>query len=207
MSVTIRTIPCGPYQANAYLVYTEGRDDCVVVDPGDDFQGLLNAISRSGRKLSAILLTHGHFDHILAAGPLAKETGAQVYVHEEDLEMINDDAKNAYMADVSTLPAPKDILAVEYEDTLDAAGMHFEVIHTPGHSKGSVCLFLSEDKTMFTGDTLFQAGVGRMDLYGGSPMRMRASLRKLFAMEGSIAVYPGHGGFTTIAAERTRYNV
>lgn len=207
MSVTIRTIPCGAYQANAYLVYTEGRDDCVVVDPGDDFQGLLNAISRSGRKLSAILLTHGHFDHILAAGPLAKETGAQVYVHEEDLEMINDDAKNAYMADVSTLPAPKDILAVEYEDSLDAAGMHFEVIHTPGHSKGSVCLFLSEDKTMFTGDTLFQAGVGRMDLYGGSPMRMRSSLRKLFAMEGSIAVYPGHGGFTTIAAERTRYNV
>ena len=207
MSVTIRTIVCGTYQANAYLVYKEGRDDCVLIDPGDDLQALLNAIGREGRKLSAILLTHGHFDHILAAAPLAKETGAQVYIHEEDMEMLADEGKSAYMADVSVLPPPRGLLAVEFEDTLDAAGMRFEILHTPGHSRGSACLYLPDEKTMFSGDTLFQAGMGRMDLYGGSPMQMRASLRKLFAMDGSIAVYPGHGGFTTIAAERARYNI
>ena len=207
MSVTIRTIPCGAYQANAYLVFREDRDDCILIDPGDDLQALLKAIGSAGRRLAAILLTHGHFDHILSAAPLAKETGAQVFIHEGDLEMLNDDGKNAYMADVATLPPPRDILAVEFEDTLDVAGMKFEMVHTPGHSKGSSCLYLPDEKTMFTGDTLFQAGVGRMDLYGGSPMQMRSSLRKLFDMDGSIAVYPGHGGFSTIAAERTRYHV
>lgn len=207
MSVTIRTIPCGAYQANAYLVFREDRDDCILIDPGDDLQALLKAIGSAGRRLAAILLTHGHFDHILAAAPLAKETGAQVFIHEGDLEMLNDDAKNAYMADVATLPPPRDILAVEFEDTLDVAGLKFEIVHTPGHSKGSSCLYLPGEKTMFTGDTLFQAGVGRMDLYGGSPMQMRSSLRKLFDMDGSIAVYPGHGGFSTMAAERTRYHV
>ena len=207
MSVTIRTVPCGAYLANAYIVYKEDSSECVLVDPGDDLQALLKAIGTTGHRLAAILLTHGHFDHILAAGPLAKETGAQVYIHEGDLEMLTDESKNAYMADVSTLPPPRDILAVEFEDTLDVAGMHFEILHTPGHSKGSSCIYMPEEKTMFSGDTLFQAGVGRMDLYGGSPMQMRASLRRLFAMEPGIAVYPGHGGFTTIAAERTRYNV
>ncbi|MBR6766861.1 MAG: MBL fold metallo-hydrolase [Clostridia bacterium] len=207
MNISIRTIPCGAYQANAYLVYREDRDDCILIDPGDDLKALLNAVGSAGRRLSAIFLTHGHFDHIIAAAPLARETGAQVYVHEEDLEMLNDEKKNAYTPGVTELSAPKDILAMEYEDTLDAAGMHFDVVHTPGHTKGSVCLHLPEEKIMFTGDTLFQAGMGRMDLYGGSPMQMRHSLRKLFAMEGGITVYPGHGGITTIAAERTRYNV
>ncbi len=205
--MTIHTIPCGSYQANAFLVFMQGRDDCILVDPGDDLQALKDAVARSGKKLSAILLTHGHFDHILAASPLAKETGAQVYVHEGDMEMLNDIRLNAYMPGAAVLPAPKDIIAEEYDDVLDVAGMHFEIVHTPGHSKGSVCLYLREEKKMFTGDTLFQAGFGRMDLHGGSPMQMRTSLKNLFEMDADIAVYPGHGGFSTIGAERARYRL
>ncbi|MBE5774319.1 MAG: MBL fold metallo-hydrolase [Clostridiales bacterium] len=207
MSLTIHTIPCGSYQANAFLVFMQDRDDCILVDPGDDLQALKDAVARSGKKLSAILLTHGHFDHILAASPLAKETGAQVYVHEGDMEMLNDIRLNAYMPGAAVLPAPKDIIAEEYDDVLDVAGMHFEIVHTPGHSKGSVCLYLREEKKMFTGDTLFQAGFGRMDLHGGSPMQMRTSLKNLFEMDADIAVYPGHGGFSTIGAERARYRL
>lgn len=207
MSLTIHTIPCGSYQANAFLVFMQDRDDCILVDPGDDLQALKDAVARSGKKLSAILLTHGHFDHILAASPLAKETGAQVYVHEGDMEMLNDIRLNAYMPGAAVLPAPKDIIAEEYDDVLDVAGMHFEIVHTPGHSKGSVCLYLREEKKMFTGDTLFQAGFGRMDLHGGSPMQMRTSLKNLFEMDSDIAVYPGHGGFSTIGAERARYRL
>lgn len=207
MSLTIHTIPCGSYQANAFLVFMQDRDDCILVDPGDDLQALKDAVARSGKKLSAILLTHGHFDHILAASPLAKETGAQVYVHEGDMEMLNDIRLNAYMPGAAVLPAPKDIIAEEYDDVLDVAGMHFEIVHTPGHSKGSVCLYLREEKKMFTGDTLFQAGFGRMDLHGGSPMQMRTSLKNLFEMDVDIAVYPGHGGFSTIGAERARYRL
>lgn len=207
MSLTIHTIPCGSYQANAFLVFMQDRDDCILVDPGDDLQALKDAVARSGKKLSAILLTHGHFDHILAASPLAKETGAQVYVHEGDMEMLNDIRLNAYMPGTAVLPAPKDIIAEEYDDVLDVAGMHFEIVHTPGHSKGSVCLYLREEKKMFTGDTLFQAGFGRMDLHGGSPMQMRTSLKNLFEMDADIAVYPGHGGFSTIGAERARYRL
>lgn len=205
--MTIHTIPCGSYQANAFLVFMQDRDDCILVDPGDDLQALKDAVARSGKKLSAILLTHGHFDHILAASPLAKETGAQVYVHEGDMEMLNDIRLNAYMPGAAVLPAPKDIIAEEYDDVLDVAGMHFEIVHTPGHSKGSVCLYLREEKKMFTGDTLFQAGFGRMDLHGGSPMQMRTSLKNLFEMDADIAVYPGHGGFSTIGAERARYRL
>ena len=154
MSLTIPTIPCGSYQANAFLVFMQDRDDCILVDPGDDLQALKDAVARSGKKLSAILLTHGHFDHILAASPLAKETGAQVYVHEGDMEMLNDIRLNAYMPGAAVLPAPKDIIAEEYDDVLDVAGMHFEIVHTPGHSKGSVCIYLPDDKTMFSGDLI-----------------------------------------------------
>lgn len=205
MAINILTLCCGPYQENAYLAWADGREDCVLVDPGGDLPALRRAIGE--RRLAAILLTHGHFDHILAAKPLADAFGAPVYIHADDAEMLNDPEKDAYDAYAADLPQPTDLAAAPFGEELSAAGMDFEILHTPGHSKGSACLYLPAERVLFSGDTLFQAGFGRMDLYGGSPMQMRDSLKKLFALPGDVAVYPGHGGTTTIGAEKGRYRL
>lgn len=207
MNIAIQPIPCGAYEANAFLVCAPDRDDCILIDPGDDLQLLQAAIARSGRKLAAILLTHGHFDHILAASPLAKETGAEVYIHAGDMEMLNDSILNSYNSMVCNLPAPRDIIAEPFEETLDIAGMHIQIMNTPGHSKGSSCFYIEEEKTLFSGDTLFCEGFGRMDLHGGSPTQMRDSLRRLFDLPGDVKVYCGHGPNTTIGMERARYRL
>ncbi len=205
MSIDIQRAVCGAYQENAYVVRAGGRDDCVVIDPGDDLAQIEGMVG--GAKPGAILLTHGHFDHTLAAQPLAEKTGAPVYIHPGDIQMLNDARLCSYDPDVCRLPAPSGLPALPLGDRLNAAGIDFEVLHTPGHSRGSVCLYLPGEGVLFSGDTLFRAGYGRMDLYGGSPEEMVRSLRRLFELPAEIRVYPGHGEATTIGAERARYRL
>ena len=206
MPIQIRSVCCGTIQENAWIVGLEGRDDCVVVDPGDEYSKLAKAIG--DKKVSAILLTHGHFDHIMAVGELAAATGAPVYIHPLDMEMLDDMRLNGGLGrmGVSARPGPA-IHAKALDEELSAAGMDFEIIHTPGHSKGSVCLYLPDEGALFAGDTLFMGGFGRMDLHGGSPLEMRESLRRLFTLPGEVRVYPGHGPSTTIGDERSRYRL
>ena len=206
MNIDIRLAVCGVYRENAYAVGVAGRDDCVLIDPGDDLEAVSALLD--GRAPGAILITHGHFDHTLAAAPLAARFGAPVYVHALDREMLTDSLLNAYDPDAASLPAlPRELEAREFGDTLSVCGMDFQVLHTPGHSRGSVCLYLSEPGLLFSGDTLFEAGFGRMDLYGGDVNQMRDSLRQLFGLPGGVKVYPGHGDATTIAREAARYRL
>ena len=206
MSIQIRTIVCGDIQENAYLAYVEGRDDCVLVDPGDDYIKLRDALGP--RRLAAILLTHGHFDHNLATGRLARDTGAPVYAAREDMEMLNDPRINGLgdLMDGFAMPGPA-IEAEPFGEKLSAAGMEFEIIPTPGHTRGSVCLRVIGEDVLFTGDTLFRAGFGRMDLHGGSERDMMKSLMKLFGLPPELKVWPGHGMPTTIGEERSRYRL
>ena len=203
----IQTIPCGAYQENAYLVCPDGRDDAFLVDPGDGLSAIQAAINASGRTLSAILLTHGHFDHILAAQPLAEHYGATVYIHENDAEMLDDPEKSAYAPEVCLLPPPCGLPRTCYGKTVEVCGETLHVLHTPGHSLGSVCLYDEAGGILFTGDTLFRAGYGRTDLHGGSERHMITSLTFLLALPGKLTAYPGHGPATTIAQERRRYGL
>ncbi len=207
MDYTIQTIVCGAYQENAYLLCAQGRNDALLVDPGDDLSQLHRALEASGRTLGAILLTHGHFDHMLSAQPLSLETGAPVYICAEDVELLTDPNKNAYDTSCATRPCPKQMEAQELGEAIELCGIRFEVLRTPGHSRGSACFYDGENGILFSGDTLFCAGFGRMDFYGGSHSQMRSSLRLLFRLPEETKVYPGHGCDTTIGREHARYHL
>ena len=207
MKYEIKPVLCGLYQENAYLLCPEGTGDALLIDPGDDLNALKRALEASGRTLRAILLTHGHFDHMLAAQPLSRITGAPVYVHPLDQELLCDEDKNAYDLNCASLPCPADFEAEELEDEIEVCGLRFRVLHTPGHTRGSVCYYDAENGILFSGDTLFCAGFGRMDLYGGSPAQMRTSLRSLFELPEDTQVCCGHGPMTGIQAEKRRYSL
>ncbi|MBR6890281.1 MAG: MBL fold metallo-hydrolase [Clostridia bacterium] len=206
MNIEIVRVLCGLIQENAYIVAVPGRDDCVVVDPGDEYPKLKRALGE--RRVGAILLTHGHFDHIMAAGPLAAAYGAPVYVSAADMEMLNDAAINGYTGLMGGGTCWPRIGAAPYAGgALSVCGLDFTILSTPGHSRGSVCLYLPDAAALFSGDTLFCAGYGRLDLHGGNLADMLSSLKALFALPADTAVYPGHGGNTTIGKERVRYRL
>lgn len=183
----------GAYQTNCYIIHDEHSKTCCVIDPGYEADLVLSKLDSLGLTLEAILLTHGHFDHVGAVKELAAETGCAVYLHPEDL----------------TMPPMMTAGPLYYTNTyaegtrLSLAGLDIAVLHTPGHTPGSVCLLV--ENTIFSGDTLFQGSCGRTDLPGGDWATITKSLHRLAALEGNFWVYPGHGGSTTLRDEK-RYN-
>ena len=186
MEIAVLTV--GAYQTNCYLVWKEGREDCVVIDPGYTPDKILEAVRREGKTVAAILLTHGHFDHVGGVKKLAKETNCDVYLRPEERTM------------PQIITAGELYSTRKYEDTITVAGLTFRVLHTPGHTPGSVCLLC--EGVLFSGDTLFAGSCGRCDLPGGDEEEIRHSLKKLAALPGDMPVLPGHGGDTTLQRER-----
>ena len=190
----IKTLPVGHLETNCYIVSNENTHECVVIDPGDESNCILDYIEDCHLKCTAILLTHGHYDHTGAVETVAEETGAVVYMNSLD------DCKNYPYSDVFIYSLPENGISCEEGDVIEQAGLAFEVIATPGHTKGSVT-FKVED-ALFTGDTLFRGSCGRTDSPGGSWEQLTQSLRRLGELEGDYLVCPGHGDSTTLQRER-----
>lgn len=184
----IRRVQVGMLGTNCYVVSMPNRDDCVVIDPGADAEKIRQAMGE--KKLSAVLLTHGHFDHMSAADDLVT-AGVQLYIHEQDAAMLQDPALNvSWMIgeQVTVQAAP---ISVSEGDTIEAAGLTFTVLHTPGHTAGSCCYACGD--VLFTGDTVMGMGCGRTDLPTGSEEAMMTSLHRLQKMQGTTTMLGGHG--------------
>ena len=188
--INMKHLALGAYQTNCYLVWEEASPTCVVIDPGYEPDTVLDEAKALGKEIAAILLTHGHFDHVGGVREIAAETGCRVYLCDADLAM----------------PPQMTAGPLYYTDTysegsfVEEAGLSFKVLHTPGHTPGSVCLMC--ENTLFSGDTLFWGSCGRTDLPGGSWATIRVSLKRLADLSGDFDVYPGHGDATTLSFER-----
>ena len=189
----VHTMALGAYQTNCYIIHDEASTSCCVIDPGYTPEVVLDYLQQQQLTVDAILLTHCHFDHVGGVKEIAAETGCKVYLCEEDLSMPPMmTAGKLYYTDTYT-----------DGDSLSLSGLSIRVLHTPGHTPGSVCLVA--ENSIFSGDTLFQRSCGRADLPGGDWDTICGSLKRLAALEGNYFVHPGHGGATTLAEER-RFN-
>ncbi|MGQ9532497.1 MAG: MBL fold metallo-hydrolase [Desulfotomaculales bacterium] len=194
----------GHMQANCYIIGCPATGEAAVVDPGGDADRILARLKARGLRLRYIILTHGHVDHIAALGEVRDATGAEVLIHAADAEMLTDPTRNlSFFMGRRLRFSPAERLLAD-GDTIEVGTVRLEVVHTPGHTPGGICL--KTDDLVITGDTLFAGSVGRSDFPGGNHRQLIRSIKeRLLCLPGHIRVYPGHGPETTIEEEK-RYN-
>ncbi|MBR6045916.1 MAG: MBL fold metallo-hydrolase [Ruminococcus sp.] len=195
--------PLSVCDTNSFIVASD-ENNCVLIDAPDEADYILEQIDIYGLELKKIFLTHGHFDHIGAVADLVEETGCEVYIHEKDLsKLLSGDADVSRFFGLRSARKVKKAIPIGADDELTLDELVFDVLHTPGHTSGSVC-YICKD-CMFTGDTLFDRSIGRTDMPDGDPEVMKQSLRKICSLGGNLKIYPGHMSNTTLDRER-KYN-
>ena len=199
--MTIYTLPHGLVDSNSYII-SDGLD-CVIIDCGVKAKDVLQVIEKNSLNPRYIILTHGHFDHVYHVKPLKDATNAKVCLHESEVDLYRDPDKNGFsmfgMAREMNLPQPDQLLNDGL--VLEAGTLKLNIIHTPGHTQGSICILA--ENYLFSGDTLFSMSVGRTDLPSGSSKSLHDSItKKLFTLDDEVTVYPGHGSKTTIGYEK-----
>lgn len=196
----IKEFVVGPLENNCFIIIEESSKECFITDPGDEPDRMTDFISENSLKVKYLVCTHAHFDHVGALPELQKETGAKIVMHKADLPVYERSHDHAALWGFEIDPLPRPDVFVSDGDTIDIGNLHFEILHTPGHSPGGICIY--GEGIVITGDTLFAGSVGRTDLPGGDTLQLRASFRRLMLLPDSIRVLPGHGPETTIGRER-----
>ena len=204
-------LPVGPLQCNCSILGDETSHEAIVVDPGEDIPRIMALLARHSLTVKQIIVTHAHIDHIAGAHRLKQLTGAPVLYNQNDLPLVKMMAVQATWLGVPTptVEAPDDTLDEGKLITIGAGpersrrGLTGSILHTPGHTEGSVCLYLPDQALILAGDTLFAGSIGRTDLPGGNTRKLLASIHeRLLTLPDEVTVIPGHGASTTIGAER-----
>lgn len=200
----IKQFIAGLIENNMYLVMDEKSHDAVLIDASQDIPELKKVVDELGANVKYILITHGHFDHIMGLNSLKKTLNAPAVICKDDLAISDNVNEFTRLFGVPDIVPPTYEKFVKNGDVLDVGDMQIKVIQTPGHTEGGVCYLIGEN--LFSGDTLFKQSVGRTDLFGGNLEKIRHSVKEvLFKLDENIKVFPGHGPITTIAYEK-KYN-
>ncbi|MEG0546304.1 MAG: MBL fold metallo-hydrolase [Oscillospiraceae bacterium] len=202
MSISVKTLVLGPLSANSYLITDSQSGISAVIDPGEYNDAMKNEIK--GKTIEYILLTHGHFDHLLGAADLKEATGAKIAIHEDDeIGLKSEKASLALWEYPDTQKFVSADILLKDKDKINLGKTEIKVMHTKGHTRGGVCYIIEEDRIIFSGDTLFCLTAGRTDFDGGSEKELMQSLKMLKNLEGDYTVYTGHNKSTTLDFERT----
>jgi hydroxyacylglutathione hydrolase len=199
--MVIRKLVVGPLENNCFMIADEKTAECLVTDPGDEPDRILDLIKENNFRVKYILCTHAHFDHVGALPEVREETGAKIVLHSDDLVIYRNATEYAKSWGFEIDPLPEPDLLVSEGYILRLGALEFRVLHTPGHSPGGVCIY--GEGILITGDTLFAGSVGRTDLYGGDIKKLKASFKRLMSLPDETRVLPGHGPESTIGRERT----
>ena len=203
--IEIKSMTLGMVATNCYLIINKETKEALLIDPADNALRISNVIEENVCTLKAILLTHGHFDHIMALNELKKRYNVPVYAHEAEEEVLKQSSLNmsGMIGQIYTTQAD---IYVKDGEHLKLAGLDIIVLHTPGHTKGGVCYYLPEEKVLMSGDTLFHCSIGRTDFPTGSMSQLVRSVKEqLFVLPDDVQVYPGHDSVTSIGYEK-QYN-
>lgn len=202
----INKLVVGPVTTNCYIVSNENTKEAIIIDPGAEPDRIMRKVEEEGVLVKAILLTHGHFDHVMAVNELKNRCHAKVYVGEEDADLMENPDENVSAMFGQPYIARADETLRDGEQ-LQMAGFSIEVLHTPGHTKGGVCYYFKDEGVLFCGDTVFFQSVGRTDFPTGNSRILSESIQnKIFSLPDDVQLFTGHGESTTVGYEK-KYNL
>lgn len=202
----VNRLVVGPVSTNCYVVSNEETKEAFIIDPGEEAERIEQKLQEEQLHLKAILLTHGHFDHIMAVNELLEKHRTEVYIGEKELELLGDPYQNCSGSMINCPYITKAHKTLRDNDIVEIAGMAIKVLYTPGHTSGGVCYYLEAENVLFSGDTVFCQSVGRSDLPTGNERVLQESIHNRIApLPEDMQIFPGHGDSTILSYEK-KYN-